>query len=122
MSSISIRKPIDITVARNFLRKQITGAAWTPNARARAAAALTVFAELILNANTAGTLSTSVIKHAGGSGIKLRCSVRAPENCQTLMAEARNRLTLVTDELTTAMQGDYMIIDAMIWTNRGNSQ
>jgi hypothetical protein len=37
------------------------------------------------------------------------------------MAEARNRLTQVTDELTATMQGDYMVIDAMIWTNRGNN-
>ncbi len=119
MASISIRKPIDITVARNFLRKQITGAAWAPNARARAAAVLTVFAELILSANTAGTISTSVIKHTGGNGIKLRCSVHLPDNSQQLVAESHLQLTQITDELSTSMQGEFMIIDAMIWTNRG---
>jgi hypothetical protein len=117
MSNISIISPVDIAVARNILRKRIAGAEWTPTCRARAAAILTIFAEFILGAHTSGVISVSVLKRESATGVALRSSVKATGDHQTSIDEMRSRLARVTDDAAISLKGDYVTIDARVWTD-----
>ena len=117
MSHISIISPIDIAVARRILRRRIEGTEWTPTCRARAAAILTIFAEFILGAHTSGVISVSVLKRQSAIGVALRSSIKAPGAHQASIDEMQSRLARVTDEAAISLKGDYVMIDAQIWTD-----
>ena len=116
---ITIKKPIDITVARNFLRKWIAGTEWTPTCRARAAAVLTIFGELILNSETTGTINVSLLKWHAPPGIELKSTIKASGDHTAYIMEMEDRLKRVTDESEVAMQGQCVVVSARIWTREG---
>ncbi len=113
---ITIKKPIDVTVARNFLRKRIAGSEWTPTCRARAAAVLTIYAEFILNSASPGAIIVSVLKEHNPPGIVLKSTVQVTSDREAHVMEMEGRLKRVTDESEVALQDQFVAVCAWIWT------
>ncbi len=115
---ITIKKPVDITVARTFLRKRIAGAEWTPTCRARAVAVLTIFAELILSLQATGAIHVSILTWHDPMGIELKSTVNASGDHAAYVEEMGNRLKRVTDESEISVQDQVVTVGARIWTTR----
>jgi hypothetical protein len=81
---------------------------------AGAAAILTIFAEFIL-AHTSGVISVSSWRQSA-IGVALQ-QIKAPGAHQASIDEMQSRLARVTDEAAISLKGDYVMIDAQIWTD-----
>jgi hypothetical protein len=113
--TIRIEGPFDVAIARNRLRRKIADQGWVPTFRARAAAALTAMAELILFSQTVGTVDMDIIGRDNKTGVELSGSVSWPDSRYIWLDEARSRLARVTDELEIADTPDGPRIIVRIW-------
>jgi hypothetical protein len=113
--TIRIEGPFDVAIARNRLRRKIADQGWVPTFRARAAAALTAMAELILFSQTVGTVEMDIIGRDNKTGVELGGSVSWPDSRYIWLDEARSRLARVTDELEIADTPDGPRIIVRIW-------
>jgi hypothetical protein len=113
--SIRIEGPFDVAIARNRLRRKVADQGWVPTFRARAAAALTAMAELILFSQTIGTIDMEIISRDDKIGVELGGSVSWPDSRYVWLDEARSRLARVTDELEISDSSDGPRIIVRIW-------
>ncbi len=120
MPSIQVRNVSDIALARNFLRKRITGPKWSPKFRARAVATMTTLAESILNAQPSGILEVSVLTRQGKTGVALGCDLKIAAGDQKLIEQTKNRLARVADDLDTSTAGGSLHIVAYLWASKEN--
>ncbi|MBN1285268.1 MAG: hypothetical protein JXB47_07715 [Anaerolineae bacterium] len=113
--SIQIEGPFDVAIARNRLRRKVAEQGWMPTFRARAAAALTAMAELILFSQACGSIDMSIVDREGKTGVELAGGVSWPDSRYVWLDEARSRLARVTDELEIVDTPDGPRIVARVW-------
>jgi hypothetical protein len=121
-TTLTINDAYDITVARNMLRKTADAYRWPPLFRARASAALTALAELVLFAqpqNSEGLrIDVDVTQNDTGVGIAFHCNALVPENAYMQHGLARFQLERATDELHINTVRDTQEITARLWIEK----
>ena len=115
MTSFTIHTATDIAPARYFLRRRLSGDNWTPNARARGVAALTILAELILSSGTYGTLSVATIKNGDADVLKLSCTVHIRPGDQSTADYAQHQLRQLADEMNFTNVDEQATVGVYIW-------
>jgi hypothetical protein len=113
--AMRIQSAFDLAIARNTLRRKIAERDWKPLFRARAAAALTAMADLILVAQTEGVIKMDIVEKNGRNGIRLGCDFVWPDSRYIWLDEARSRLSRVTDEMEIQDTPNGPRITAQVW-------
>jgi len=114
MPEFPIHNETEISAARYFLRRRIGGNKWTPNSRARAVAAMTAIAELLLTVGTSGNLHVSISHNGDQDILKLSCSSKLPDD-QHIIESISSRLQQVSNALEFSVTGSHAQISAKIW-------
>jgi hypothetical protein len=102
MSTMTIQSSVDITTARNFLRKRTAGLKWSPRMRARAAASVTAISESILEAHSVGTLAIDI--HSRPDSLAIELHATFAQNTPHCIALLRERLPRITHEYSVDAQ------------------
>ena len=113
MNIIPIQNPLDITSARNMLRKKITGGMWLLPFRARAAITLTLMGELILHSGQPGTLAISVLSKPNTWGIEIDCTY--VDNGQFDTGTKHQQLAQMVDVLDVTTKDGHTNLKSTIW-------
>ncbi len=112
---IQIQDQFDVAIARSVVRRKAAERDWMPLFRARAAAALTAMASLLLAQQMTGSLDIDVIDQAGRAGMALQCSFPWTDNRYTWLDEVRSRLGKVADELEIHDDGQGLVVTVRLW-------
>jgi hypothetical protein len=113
MNTIPIQSPLDVTSARNLLRKKITGTNWLPPFRARAATTLTLMGEIILQSGQSGTLVITVQHKQEIWGIELECTCR--DGGQLIGGIKYQQLQHLVDSLDVVAKDGHLNLKTAIW-------
>lgn len=119
---LPITGTFDIAVARNKMRKVAEQYNWPPAFRARASAALTVLAELVLFAHyphaNSLLLNINVLERGGQLGIEFVCDTSSSANglFNSLSNPARSQLERASDELDFCTGNGTNQITVRVWT------
>lgn len=112
-----IQGTFDIAIARNTLRRKISGGNWTPTFNARAAAALTALGELILavhHSTNVVLVNLVILEDHHQQGVEFSCDVRLPEHHGDLN-EPCQRLERACDTLETEEVGGHLYVSVKVW-------
>lgn len=117
--AIRIDGDFDVAIARNLLRRKAAEQNWRPIFRARAAAALTAMANLMLCEKTEGALDIALVERGERSGVELQGLFCWPDNRYIWLDEMRNRLAPVVDEMEIRDTPTGPCITVWIWLPLG---
>lgn len=116
MSGIPIRSAIDITTARNVLRRRISTSGYTPTFRARAAATLTALAEFVIASKKPGMLDMISINRANRKGFEFHSRVNlASCDFEPQYEHLTRETTGIADEIELVKGTDHFQIVARVW-------
>lgn len=110
---IPIQSQLDITSARNLLRKKMAGNKWLPPFRARSAISLMLMGELILLSGKPGTVAISVTTKEGIAGIELQCI--CVDDSQLVIDNRYKKLQQIADSLEATPKDGQLHIRTLLW-------
>jgi hypothetical protein len=114
MTGLPIRTKVDLTVARNVLRRRISTERYTPTFRARAAAVLTALSELIFATNAPGNLDIRTVSQPDKKGIKF-ITTFAGGDLQVIRDQCSEEIKGVADEVEWSSGADRNSVVASVW-------
>jgi hypothetical protein len=113
MAGISIRSRVDLTVARNVLRKRIAGDKYNPTFRARAAAVLTAMAEVVFASNAPGNLDMRMLSQGEKKGIEFHLSLTGG-NLEDYYQQFETETSSIVDEVELSSTAQYSRVMARV--------
>ncbi len=120
--AVPIQGTFDVAIARNALRRKIAESAALPALSARAAAALTAMAELILFSHSPGTIEITLIERPGAAGVELGCETNWVQNRQVWIGQAHRWLERVADEMQVMERPNGLYLIARVWIDHSNGK
>jgi hypothetical protein len=115
MTGLPIRTKVDLTVARNVLRRRISGERYTPTFRARAAAVLTAMSELIFATNMQGSLDIRLVSQPDKKGIKF-ITTFVGNDLQAHCDKCAEEIKGIADEVEWSLATAHKTVVANVWS------